>query len=172
MTIRDTLHRFVLLTTSVCLLGCPYEAAVEPAGEPLPLRSVIVGNWACGTEEDPEWGHLALGWHDATVYHLISRPYKPPDPDEWVEPVVGFARPRRVGGREVWSLWADEADDPATRFSFWRIERAAAESLTLSALGDDGKALSSSLTGSPVEIAAILSNPEQTVAEVTIQCRR
>ena len=144
VTIRDTVHRFVLLTTSVCLLGCPYEAPVEPAGEPLPLRSAIVGNWACGTEEEPEWAHLALGWHDASMYHLVFRPYKPPDPGEWVEPAVGFARPRRVGGREIWSLWTDEVDDPATKYSFWRIERAAGESLTFSTLGD-GKSLSSSL---------------------------
>jgi hypothetical protein len=68
--------RILLLAAIIPLTGCPYEAAVEPVGPLLPLRSALVGTWACGTDDKPDWATLRLGWSDDR-YLLILRPLKP-----------------------------------------------------------------------------------------------
>src|SRR5262249_44619957 len=91
---------------SVGVLGCPYEAPVEPAGTPLALQGADVGIWRCTSREGGEQADLSIGRSDASTYLLSLRGTEPRsdnDPDD-DPPLVLYAKPRRVAGREVWVL--------------------------------------------------------------------
>ena len=161
-----------LLCVSLLHVGCPYDAPSEPAGDVLPLRSSVVGAWTCSSD-DEEWANLRVGWDGKSQYLLTLRPTGSPEPGADEVPWIVSARPRRVGSREIWSMWSDKAiGDPDKKFSFARLDTVDAVSLTFSPLGD-GTSLPVRLAGeSPEAIAKILADPKQTVAEGTIRCRR
>jgi len=162
----------MLVGLSLLHIACPYDAPSEPAGVVLPLRSSVVGTWVCSTEEE-EWASLTVGWHGNSSYSLTLRPTAAHEPGADEVPWIVSARPRRVGGREIWSMWSDQGiGDADKKFSFARLDTVDAVSLTLSPLGD-GTSLPARLAGeSPAAIATILADPKQTVAEGTIRCRR
>jgi hypothetical protein len=167
-------RRASALLIGVCLLhlACPYDAPIEPAGTVLPLRSFLVGTWLCSTEEEQGWATLSLGWQGSSAYQLTLRPTKPLEPGAAEPSLIVYAKPRRIGGREIWSIWTDDSGDPAQTFSFFRVEVASADRLTLSSLGD-GTALPARLAGeSPDSLAKILADPKETVAEGPVTCRR
>jgi len=153
-------------------LACPHDAPLEPAGDVLRVRSALVGPWMCSTEEEPDWATLSVGRQSASVYQLTLRPTKPPAEGADELPWIAFARPRRVGGREIWSVWMDRPRDPTQKYSFLRLERAQSDVLILTSLGN-GMGLPSRLNGeSQRGIARILTDPKETIAEGSVTCRR
>jgi hypothetical protein len=162
----------ILVGLSLLHVACPYDAPSEPAGLILPLRSSVVGTWKCSVD-DEDWATLTLGWHGNSSYDLTLRPAASKDPGGEEVPWRVLARPRRVGGREIWSMWSETAiGDPDNKFSFARLDTVDADSLTFSSLGD-GTSLPARLRGAtPEAIATILADPKQTVAEGPIRCRR
>jgi hypothetical protein len=161
--------RLLLMAALTPLIGCPYEAAVEPAGPLLPLRAALVGAWACSTDDKPDWATLRLGWSD-DHYLLILRPLEPRERDAEESPWVLSARPRNVGGHEVWSL---REAKPQAKVSFWRVEVAAPHLLKLGSLGD-GKDFGGQLLAeaSGEEVAKTLANKKKPIVEERVVCRR
>jgi hypothetical protein len=159
------------MVLSIVLAGCPYESPVEPAGPTLPLRSSLVGSWRCSSDEDKDWADLRIGWHEGSLYHLVLRSTKPPEPEaNDDEPWVLLGRPRLIRGREIWSIWFP--DDTVPKFSFGRLQSERGGLFTISMLGKGGVSSGDVPDGStPVDIANLL-NSRETVADTTIVCQR
>jgi hypothetical protein len=164
-------RRLLFLAAGCLVSGCVYEADVEPAGRVAQRRSAIVGSWICGWDDKVDWATLAVGW-TADGYLLTLRPLGRPEPEADEPPWVVSVRPRRVGQTEIWSAWSDRRDASELKFSFARLEVAAQEKLVLASLGD-GHALPARLRDiSAGELAELLGDPKQTVAESHMACRR
>jgi hypothetical protein len=160
--------RILLVAAIIPLVGCPYEAAVEPVAPVLPLRSALVGTWSCGTDDEPDWA-LTLGWSEDR-YLLVLRPLRPHKPDAEDSPWVLSARPRQVGGHEVWSL---REDKPQAKLSFVRVEVSTPHLLKLGSLGD-GKDLGGQqlAEASGEEVTKTLADTKETIVEKQVVCRR
>jgi hypothetical protein len=164
--------RLAPVVVAMCMsASCVYEADIEPTGSLAPRRASIVGVWVCSTEERPSWATLAVGWQE-DGYLLTLRPIQPVDEGADEPPWVVSARPRRVGSTEIWSLWSDQPEPSALRFTFVRVEEATGRSLKLASLGD-GSALPARLRDiSAVDLARLLLDTKETVADCCMVCRR
>jgi hypothetical protein len=99
-------NRLALGILGLSMLGCPYEAPLEPGGTALDVRGADVGVWRCTSREGGEQADLSIGRSDASTYLLSLRGTEPrsdSDPDD-DPPLLLYAKPRRIAGREVWVL--------------------------------------------------------------------
>ena len=158
---------------AILLAGCPYDADVEPTGQPSALRPNVVGAWVCDLNDDPSWADLTVGWTQGSSYLLMVRIRRPDEGLAGFQPVR--ARPLQVGHHEIWSLSAEDssADAPNGKYLFLRFEEVRAHSLRLAVLGGAAGDMRGHLDESdPDALARFLGNPRETQAEFQLACRR
>jgi hypothetical protein len=117
--------RLALGLLGLALTGCPYEAPLEPGGTPLGVRGADVGVWRCTSREGGEEADLSIGRSDASTYLLSLRGTEPrsdSDPDD-DPPLVLYAKPLRVSGREIWVLSEAYPSRPDRFYYLAEIER-------------------------------------------------
>jgi hypothetical protein len=171
---RHPAGRLFVVTMLSLLAGCPYDADVEPAGHPLPLRPSVVGVWVCDLNDDASWADLTVGWTQGSMYLLTVR-VRRPDKDQTPGPWALRARPLRLGRDEVWSVAAEDpdAETPDGKFIFLRLERARQESLRLGVLGGSAGDMKGHLDEtSPAVLARFLQDRQETKAECRLACHR
>ena len=118
------------------LAGCPYDADIEPRGQPPSLRNTVVGTWVCDLDEDASWADLSVGWTQESTYLLTVR-IRRPEKEQPTGPWELRARPLWVGHQEVWSLSGQDAnaDAPVGNHLFLRLEGTRPDALRLGVLG-------------------------------------
>jgi hypothetical protein len=124
---------------SAGLFGCPYEAPVEPAGTPLAPQGADVGVWRCTSREGGEQADLSIGRSDSSTYLLSLRGTEPRsdnDPDD-DPPLLLYAKPRRVAGREIWVLSEAFPTRPKKFFYLAEVERRSARERSFRLVSDD-----------------------------------
>ena len=165
-----------IVTMSALSAGCPYGADVEPAGQALSLRSSIVGTWVCDLDAEQAWADVSLGWLEHSAYSLTVRPRHPGEHDT-PGPWSLYARPRKIGRHEVWTVFGDqptdEADTSGGQYGFLRLEHADRDSLRWSVLGGESGDMKGHLDVPDGDaLARLLSDPKETKPEFAVTCRR
>jgi len=131
-------NRLVLGILALSMLGCPYEAPLEPGGPSLTVQGADVGVWRCTSREGGEQADLSIGRSDPSTYLLSLRGTEPrsdSDPDD-DPPLLLYAKPRRVAGREVWIL--SEAYPSRPKFYYLaEVERRSADERIFRLVGAD-----------------------------------
>ena len=155
------------------LMGCPYDADIEPSGHLRSLRSVVVGAWVCDLNGEASWADLTIGWTHSSMYLLTLRIRRPDEGEPRSVELRG--RPLQVGHHEIWSVSSEDpgADPSGGKYSFLRFESAQSDSLRLAVLGGSGGDMHGHLDeADPGALARFLQDPEETRVESRVLCRR
>jgi hypothetical protein len=131
--------RLALGILAFSALGCPYESPLEPVGTSLGVQGADIGIWRCTSREGGEQADLSIGRSDPRTYLLSLRGTEPrsdSDPDD-DPPLVLYAKPRRVGGREMWVLSEAFPTRPNKFYYLAEVERRSPAERTFRLVGGD-----------------------------------